>query len=62
MRGSRDSRENRGADERWLRNLAGALGNAPTSEAVTSALQKRREFPSELVREHVEWALQRHEC
>jgi len=48
--------------ECWLRNLAVALGNAPTSEAVTSALQKRREFPSELVREHVAWALQRHGC
>jgi epoxyqueuosine reductase len=48
--------------ERWLRNLAVALGNAPTSEAVISALQSRREFPSELVREHVAWALQRHTC
>jgi epoxyqueuosine reductase len=48
--------------ERWLRNLAVALGNAPTSEAVISALQTRREFPSELVREHVAWALQRHGC
>ncbi len=48
--------------ERWLRNLAVALGNAPTSEAVTSALLERREFPSELVREHVAWALRRHGC
>jgi epoxyqueuosine reductase len=48
--------------ERWLRNLAVALGNAPTSEAVTSALRERMEFPSELVREHVAWALQRHGC
>ena len=48
--------------ERWLRNLAVALGNAPSSEAVTAALQSRREYPSELVREHVAWALQRHGC
>lgn len=48
--------------ERWLRNLAVALGNAPASEAVTSALRARRKFPSELVREHVAWALQRHGC
>ncbi len=46
--------------ERWLRNLAVALGNAPTSEAVISALQERKEFPSDLVREHVAWALQCH--
>ncbi|HWQ39829.1 MAG TPA: tRNA epoxyqueuosine(34) reductase QueG [Burkholderiales bacterium] len=47
--------------ERWLRNLAVALGNAPTSAAVVAALQSRREHPSALVREHVAWALSRHE-
>ena len=46
--------------ERWLRNLAVALGNAPTSTAVTDALRGRLEFPSELVREHVSWALAQH--
>jgi epoxyqueuosine reductase len=46
--------------ERWLRNLAIALGNAPSLPTVLSALQARRDFPSALVREHVEWALQRH--
>ncbi len=46
--------------ERWLRNLAIALGNAPTSSAVTKALESRREHASTLVREHVEWALARH--
>lgn len=44
--------------ERWLRNLAIALGNAPTSPEVRTALEQRREHPSELVREHVDWALQ----
>jgi epoxyqueuosine reductase len=46
--------------ERWLRNLAVALGNAPTSKRVIEALGARRDHPSELVREHVEWALARH--
>jgi len=46
--------------ERWLRNLAIALGNAPTSDKVTAALQSRSEFPSELVQEHVQWALEQH--
>jgi epoxyqueuosine reductase len=46
--------------ERWLRNLAIGLGNAPTTSLVTNALGSRREFPSELVREHVAWALQQH--
>ena len=46
--------------ERWLRNLAVGLGNAPSTIPVLEALQARREYPSELVREHVEWALARH--
>lgn len=43
--------------ERWLRNIAVALGNAPRSDAVIQALQSRLTHPSELVREHVQWAL-----
>jgi epoxyqueuosine reductase len=46
--------------ERWLRNIAVALGNAPASAAVMAALESRRNHPSALVREHVEWALTRH--
>jgi len=46
--------------ERWLRNLAVALGNAPRSEAIVNALQSRRSHPSPLVQEHVDWALQQH--
>ncbi|MEW5944196.1 MAG: tRNA epoxyqueuosine(34) reductase QueG, partial [Pseudomonadota bacterium] len=46
--------------ERWLRNLAVALGNAPTSPAVVAALEARRDDPSPLVREHVAWALACH--
>ncbi len=44
----------------WLRNLAVALGNAPSTLQVVAALQARRDHPSELVREHVAWALARH--
>ena len=46
--------------ERWLRNIAVALGNAPTSPQVLSALNSRAHHPAELVREHVQWALARH--
>ena len=46
--------------ERWLRNIAVALGNAPGTTAVISALEGRRDDPSELVREHVVWALEEH--
>jgi epoxyqueuosine reductase len=47
--------------ERWLRNLAVGLGNAPSSARVIQALKSRMDHPSELVREHVHWALARHE-
>ncbi|WP_110688007.1 tRNA epoxyqueuosine(34) reductase QueG [Salinicola aestuarinus] len=43
--------------ERWLRNLAVGLGNAPYSERVVAALRARLAYPSDLVREHVRWAL-----
>ncbi len=46
--------------ECWLRNIAVALGNAPTSQAVIEALQNRLHHPSALVQEHVQWALQQH--
>ncbi|MEY4960023.1 MAG: epoxyqueuosine reductase [Pseudomonadota bacterium] len=46
--------------EQWLRNLAVGLGNAPSSFPVINALQARRDDSSDLVREHVEWALQQH--
>lgn len=46
--------------ESFLRNIAVGLGNAPTSAAVLTALHQRRQDPSEVVREHVAWALGRH--
>jgi epoxyqueuosine reductase len=51
--------------ERWLRNIAVGLGNAardtvPVPDAV-AALRARADHPSALVREHVAWALARHD-
>ena len=46
--------------ERWLRNLAVGLGNAPTSTDVILSLKQRQNHSSALVREHVLWALRRH--
>lgn len=43
--------------ERWLRNLAIGLGNGPASAEAITALRSRLDYPSELVREHVSWAL-----
>ncbi len=45
--------------ERWLRNIAVALGNGAPDESVSAALAARRSAVSELVREHIDWALQR---
>jgi epoxyqueuosine reductase len=43
--------------ERWLRNLAVGLGNAPGDRAILQALEAHRSHRSELVREHVVWAI-----
>jgi epoxyqueuosine reductase len=43
--------------ERWLRNIAVALGNAPATPTTLGALRARLDHPSALVREHVVWAL-----
>lgn len=44
--------------ERWLRNLAIGLGNARPSPEIIHALEQRQHFPSQLVQEHISWALQ----
>ena len=46
--------------EGWSRNIAVALGNAPTRDDIIQALRSRADDPSALVREHVAWALARH--
>lgn len=51
--------------ERWLRNIAVALGNAlnhsrtddKAKSEIKQALEDKLDFPSELVQEHVKWAL-----
>ena len=45
--------------ERWLRNIAVALGNGPATTEARQALVQRQEHPSPLVREHVAWSLRR---
>jgi epoxyqueuosine reductase len=45
--------------ESWLRNIAVALGNAPHSHEIITALRSRVDDPSAIVREHVLWALER---
>ena len=46
--------------ERWLRNIAVALGNAVSGEYIIAALSSKLGHDSELVREHVQWALSQH--
>jgi epoxyqueuosine reductase len=43
--------------EQWLRNIAVALGNSEAHSLTVAALQAREQHESELVREHVTWAL-----
>lgn len=44
--------------ERWHRNIAIALGNAPSSNKIIQALEEKYETASEMVREHIAWALE----
>jgi epoxyqueuosine reductase len=46
--------------ERWLRNLAVGLGNAPTSRDIISSLKQKENHSSPLVQDHVRWALKQH--
>jgi epoxyqueuosine reductase len=50
----------RSGHARWLRNIAVALGNAPSTPDVLRALESRRDAGDPVVREHVAWALARH--
>lgn len=43
--------------QRWLRNLAVGLGNAPYRADIVTALTQRRPQVSEMVAEHIDWAL-----
>ncbi|MDH5216222.1 MAG: tRNA epoxyqueuosine(34) reductase QueG [Gammaproteobacteria bacterium] len=46
--------------ERWLRNIAVALGNTAGTPEVMEALESRLKHPSPVVREHVIWSLAQH--
>jgi epoxyqueuosine reductase len=46
--------------QRWLRNIAVALGNAATTSDTLAALESRRDCEDDMVREHVQWALAEH--
>jgi len=43
--------------ERWLRNIAVALGNADYSQLIIDALTAKKESVNDLVNEHIDWAL-----
>ena len=45
--------------EGWRRNLAVALGNGPPSPEAKAALRDARTGASEMLREHIDWALDR---
>ena len=47
--------------ERWLRNIAVALGNAPATAGVRTALDALLGSENPIVREHAQWARERHE-
>lgn len=47
--------------EKWQRNLAIAMGNAPTNSVIIEALSARMESASDMVKVHIEWALAQHE-
>jgi len=46
--------------ESWLRNIAIALGNAESSVDVLKVLHSKKDHPSEIVKEHVNWAIDQH--
>lgn len=45
--------------ERWLRNISVGLGNAPSSAEIIDALEAKKDQVSEMVREHINWALEK---
>ena len=46
--------------EQWLRNIAIGLGNAPSKPEVINALKARKDNTSDLIKEHIDWALAQH--
>lgn len=44
----------------WLRNIAVALGNSKTTPSIKTVLKSRLNVDSEMLREHIIWALEQH--
>ena len=59
LRRTEGSALRRAGYEGWRRNLAVALGNGPPTSEAKQALRDARQDASELVREHIDWALER---
>jgi len=59
LRNTEGSAIRRIGHERWLRNIAVALGNGPATTPARDALRARIHDKSEVVVEHVQWALNR---
>ena len=62
LRRTEGSALRRAGYEGWRRNLAVALGNGPPTAEAKQALRDARQDASELVREHIDWALERLEA
>ena len=45
--------------QRWLRNLAVGIGNAPANDDAIRALHTQYAVADEMAREHITWALNR---
>lgn len=46
--------------DNWLRNVAVALGNTTTTPNIIAILKAKLNYPNEIVREHIMWALAEH--
>ncbi len=62
LRNTEGSAIRRIGHDAWLRNIAVAMGNAPHNADIIQALQQQRENASEMVREHIDWALTRQQA
>ncbi len=57
LRNTEGSAIRRNGYELWQRNIAVALGNAPADERIRQTLLRQRDSASELVKEHIDWAV-----
>ena len=57
LKNTEDSAIRRIGHQSWLRNISVALGNAEKSEKITEALEEKRKEANDMVKEHIDWAL-----